>query len=268
MTLTDPFRNLRRALKPGGRAIEASALLTELGQAEPAAVLARLQTSLTGLSEEEVARRLERYGENVVASEERHVNLRLFMRAVLNPLVILLAVLAAISVATGDARAAIVMAVMIVLGVGLRFTQETRASAAAEKLRAMIRVTATVVRDGQPVEEPLARLVPGDIVQLSAGDMVQADVRILTCRDLFLVQSTLTGESLPVEKFETCGADHQNALDLKNLCFLGTSVESGAATAVVVETGRSTYLGAIASTLAGEPCPRASIGASPTSPGS
>jgi len=255
MTLTDPFRNLRHALKPAARAIKVSSLLTELGQAEPGAVVARLETSMSGLSEEEVTRRLERYGENVVASEDRHVNLRLFVRAVLNPLVILLAVLAAISLATGDARAAIVMSAMIVLGVGLRFTQETRANAAAEKLRAMIRVTATVVRNGQPVEEPLARLVPGDIVQLSAGDMVPADVRILTCRDLFIVQSTLTGESLPVEKFETCGANHQNALELKNLCFLGTSVESGAATAVVVETGRKTYLGAIASTLSGEPVP-------------
>jgi Mg2+-importing ATPase len=256
MTLTDPFRNLRRVLKPVSRSIRASALLIELGLAEPAVVLERLASSVAGLSEEEVALRLERHGENVVASEERHIRLRLFIRAVLNPLVILLAALAAISLATGDARAAIVMVVMIVLGVGLRFTQETRANAAAEQLRAMIRVTATVVRDGRPVEEPLARLVPGDIVQLCAGDMVPADVRILTCRDLFVTQASLTGESLPVEKFETAGAvNHENAIEFTNLCFLGTSVESGTATAVVVETGRRTYLGAIASTLGGEPLP-------------
>ena len=256
MTVTDPFRKLRRVLRPALRSIRASPLLTELGKAEPAAVLQRLGSSVAGLSEEEVALRLERYGENVVASEDRHSRLRLFIRAVLNPLVLLLAVLAAISLATGDARAAIVMAVMIVLGVALRFMQETRANDAAEKLRAMIRVTATVVREGRPVEEALARLVPGDIVQLSAGDMVPADVRILSCRDLFIIQASLTGESLPVEKFETAGmVDDQHALEFKNLCFLGTSVESGTATAVIVETGPRTYLGAIASTLGGEPVP-------------
>ncbi len=170
------------------------------------------------------------------------------------PLVLLLAVLAIVSLATGDVRAAAVMTVMIVLGVSLRFAQEARADAAAEKLRAMIRLTATVLRAGRPVEEPLARLVPGDVVHLCAGDMIPADVRILTCRDLFVTQASLTGESLPVEKFETAGErGDRTALELKNLCFLGTSVESGTATAVVVETGPRTYLGSIASTLAGAP---------------
>jgi Mg2+-importing ATPase len=256
MTLTDPFRNLRHILKPPARSIRTSPLLTEVAEAEPAAALQRLNSSLTGLSDQEVTLRLERYGKNVVASDERHSRLRLFVHAVLNPLVLLLAVLATISLLTGDARAAIVMAVMIVLGVGLRFMQETRANEAAEKLRAMIRVTATVVREGRPQEEPLARLVPGDIVQLCAGDMIPADVRILTCRDLFLTQASLTGESLPVEKFETAGVgsdQNAHALELKNLCFLGTSVESGTATALVVETGPRTYLGTIASTLTGEP---------------
>ena len=258
MTLTDPFRNLRGILKPPTRSIRTSPLLTEIARAELGAALQRLATWPTGLSDEEVALRLERYGENVVASDDRHSRLRLFIHALLNPLVLLLAVLAIVSLFTGDARAAIVMAVMIVLGVGLRFIQETRANEAAEKLRGMIRVTATVVREGRSQEEPLARLVPGDIVQLSAGDMIPADIRILTCRDLFLTQASLTGESLPVEKFETVGVrgdQNAHALECKNLCFLGTSVESGTATAVVVETGPRTYLGAIASTLAGEPVP-------------
>src|SRR6516165_9467064 len=118
----------------------------------------------------------------------------------------------------------------------------------------MIQVTATVLRAGRPMEEPVAQLVPGDVVQLCAGDMIPADVRILTCRDLFITQASLTGESLPVEKFETAGDTRDaNALEFHNLCFLGTAVESGTATAVVVETGRRTYLGTIASTLTGEP---------------
>ena len=247
-------RNLRRAPRHVSSSIRVSPLLAELAEAEPAVALERLGSSPDGLSEEEAARRLERYGPNVVASDERHTRLRLLLRACLNPLVLLLAVLAIVSLATGDVRAAAVMTVMIVLGVSLRFAQEARAGAAAEKLRAMIRVTATVVRAGRPVEEPLARLVPGDVVHLCAGDMIPADVRILTCRDLFVTQASLTGESLPVEKFATAGEQGDGtALEQKNLCFLGTSVESGTATAVVVETGPRTYLGSIASTLAGAP---------------
>ena len=247
-------RNLRRAPRHVSSSIRVSPLLAELAEAEPAVALERLGSSPDGLSEEEAARRLERYGPNVVASDERHTRLRLLLRACLNPLVLLLAVLAIVSLATGDVRAAAVMTVMIVLGVSLRFAQEARAGAAAEKLRAMIRVTATVLRAGRPVEEPLARLVPGDVVHLCAGDMIPADVRILTCRDLFVTQASLTGESLPVEKFATAGErGDRTALEQKNLCFLGTSVESGTATAVVVETGPRTYLGSIASTLAGAP---------------
>src|SRR6185369_10824619 len=216
-------RNLRHALKAASRSIRVSSLLAEVARADPAAALHRLGSSLEGLSEEEAALHLKRYGLNAVASENGHARLRLFLHAVLNPLVLLLAVLAAVSLVTGDARAAIVMSTMIVLGVALRFTQEARAGDAAEKLRAMIRVTATVRRAGALREVPLADIVPGDIVQLCAGDMIPADVRILTCRDLFVTEASLTGESLPVEKFAAAGElAVQSAIELKNLCFLGT----------------------------------------------
>jgi Mg2+-importing ATPase len=252
--LRSAARFLRRALTHPSPAIRFSPLLAELALVEPSVALERLGTSPAGLSPEEAALRLEQHGPNVVAPDRRHRRLRLFVRACLNPLVLLLAVLAFISFATGDARAAVVMTVMIAIGVALRFTQEARADAAAEKLQAMIQVTATVLRGGRPIEEPLARLVPGDVVRLSAGDMIPADIRILSCRDLFVTQTSLTGESLPVEKFEKAGeASDQSPLEFKNLCFLGTSVESGTATGVVVETGPRTYLGTIASTLAGEP---------------
>ncbi|HLK11739.1 MAG TPA: magnesium-translocating P-type ATPase [Candidatus Binatia bacterium] len=251
-------RFLRRALAQSPPAIRVSALLAELATVDADVALERLGSARQGLSEEEAALRLDRHGPNVVAADQRRGRLRLFVRACLNPLVLLLAVLALVSLATGDARAAIVMSVMIVVGVGLRFTQEARADAAAEKLRAMIRVTATVLRDGVAREAPLADLVPGDVVQLSAGDMIPADVRVLACRDLFVTQAALTGESLPVEKFETTGTTgEETTLELKNLCFLGTAVESGTATAVVVETGPRTYLGTIASTLTGAPVPTA-----------
>ena len=118
---------------------------------------------------------------------------------------VLLSILAAISALTGDFRAASVMMAMVVLGVVLRFVQEARADTAAAKLKAMISVTATVVRDGDTREIPLAQLVPGDVVHLAAGDMIPADIRILSCKDLFLIQASLTGESFPVEKFARPG---------------------------------------------------------------
>src|SRR5258705_7211652 len=211
--LRSAARFLRRALTHPAPSIQISPLLAELAAVEAAVALQRLGTSPEGLTSEEAALRLERHGPNVVAEDQHRGRLRLFVRACLNPLVLLLAVLALVSLATGDARAAVVMTFMIVLGVGLRFTQEARANAAAEKLRAMIQVTATVLRTGRPVEEPLDRLVPGDVVQLCAGDMIPADVRILPCRDLFITQASLTGESLPVEKFETAGdARRESAL--------------------------------------------------------
>jgi Mg2+-importing ATPase len=154
-----------------------------------------------------------------------------------NPLVILLAVLSSISFATGDARAGSVMAGMVVLSATLRFVQEARADSAAAKLKAMIHVTATVVRDGKAREIPLRDLVPGDIINLSAGDMIPGDVRVLSAKDLFVSQGTLTGESLPVEKFHDADPRLQFAGELKNICFMGTSVQSGTATAVVVVTG-------------------------------
>jgi len=246
---------------PGGakrppHAIQVSPLLVELADCEQGVALARLKSSLEGLSDDEAAARRLEHGPNTVASDERQGHLRLFLRACLNPLVLLLAALAAVSFATGDARAAAVMSVMIALGVGLRFSQEARADAAAEKLRAMIRVTATVLRGGQPREEPLAALIPGDIVQLSAGDMIPADVRILSCRDLFVIQASLTGESLPVEKSDRPSQlSNHDALGHSTLCFLGTAVESGTASALVIETGPRTYLGTIASSLSGEPVP-------------
>jgi Mg2+-importing ATPase len=132
----------------------------------------------------------------------------------------------------------------------LRFVQEARADTAAAKLKAMISVNATVVRDGQTREIPLAQLVPGDVVHLAAGDMIPADVRLISCKDLFIIQASLTGESFPVEKFATQEASEGlGLLELQNICFLGTSVERGTGVAVVVMTGLKTYLGSMASAL-------------------
>ena len=210
-------------------------------------------TSPNGLTEAEAAARLEKFGPNEVAHERKHEWLHRLWLAVRNPLVILLTILATVSYATGDIRAGTVILLMVVLGVSLRFVQETKANNAAAKLKAMITVTATVVRDGQTKEIPLEQLVPGDIVKLSAGDMIPGDVRLIAAKDLFIIQGTLTGESLPVEKSDTRDPrTNVSSIEHTNICFLGTSVESGAATAVIVATGTQTYFGKMASSLAGQ----------------
>ncbi len=220
---------------------------------EAAEVLQLLGTSLAGLTEEEAGVRLEEHGPNEVASEKHHGWFQRLYIAARNPLVILLTILAVLSFATGDFRAGTVMLLMVVLGVSLRFVQESRANSAAAKLKAMISVTATVIRDGQLKEVPLKQLVPGDVVKLSAGDMIPGDVRLLSAKDLFIIQATLTGESMPVEKMDVRDARaNVSALERSNLCFLGTSVESGSATAVIVATGPRTYFGKVASSLAGQ----------------
>jgi Mg2+-importing ATPase len=184
----------------------------------------------------------------------------LFIKACVNPLVILLSVLATITFATAQTRSdvagGVLMLIMVMLGVSLRFFQEARADAAAAKLKAMIHVTATVIRDGIEREIPLAELVPGDVIRLAAGDMIPADIRLLSCRDLFLTQASLTGEAFPIEKFDAPDTvAGKTPLELRNICFLGTSVESGSATAAVVETGRKTYLGSMASAITQAPPP-------------
>ena len=210
-------------------------LLDEYARRDHASVLEALATAPIGLTEAEAETRLARLGANEVGQEKRREWLHRFITAVRNPLVILLTVLAALSFATGDARAGTVMAIMVFLGVSLRLVQETRADNAAAKLKAMITVTATVVRDGQPRELPLQHLVPGDLIKLSAGDMIPADVRLIAAKDLFVIQAMLTGESMPVEKSDAPDTRaNVSTIERSNICFLGTSVESGSATAVVV----------------------------------
>ena len=235
------------------KAIQFSPILSETARSEPKALLSRVGVTLQGLSEEEAGRRLAQHGRNVVTSGGEHHWISHLIRALRNPLVILLVVLAAIEFLSGDLRAASVMLLMVVLGVLLRFVQEHRASEASMRLQAMIRVQATVLRGGVEREIPQSELVPGDLIKLAAGDMIPADVRLISSRDLFVTQATLTGESLPVEKrWEPETREGILPMEYANTCFLGTSVESGAATAVVLATGQKTFFGGMAESLAQE----------------
>ena len=184
----------------------------------------------------------------------------------MNPLNALLLSLAAVSYFLSDVRSAVVIALMVVLSIGLGFIQEHRSNDAAAKLATMVRTRASVKRrdgldhpptpgvaaDAAYFEIPLDQLVPGDLVRLSAGDMIPADLRLLSAKDLYVNQSALTGGSMPVEKrgvrWEGAASD---PFSLANLCFMGSSVVSGYAEAVVVHTGRRTYFGKLADTIVG-----------------
>ena len=248
--ILNSFRRMdtRRGAMPG-----ISRKLAESAYADALAALRQLETSADGLTEEEVIARRKQYGANEVAHEQQLSPLARLWDNVKNPLVILLLLLALVSYITGDMRATVVMVLMVILGVVLRYVQELRADHSAEQLRAMVKTTATVVRGGIRFEAPLSQLVPGDIVLLSAGDMAPADIRVLTAKDLFLNQAALTGESMPVEKTAApCPTTVHNPLEMPNICFLGSNVESGTAMALVVQTGRNTYFGSLASSIVGQ----------------
>lgn len=217
-------------------------------------LLASLDATTDGLSEGEAARRRERYGPNGIAREARAGLFRELARHVFNPLNGLLLALAGASWALADPGAAIVISAIVVLSVLLAFAQERRSSAAADKLRAMVRTHASVRRpelegNGRDpfAEIYLEDLVPGDVVRLSAGDMIPADLRLIETKDLFVNQSSLTGEAMPVEKFARAPSGPIDApLEAGNLVFMGSNVVSGYGMGVVVATGGRTFFGAIA----------------------
>jgi len=247
-----------RAAKAKAETIRVSPAVVDAAHKEGDELLLSLRTTAGGLTQTEAEERTRTTGPNEVAQERRQGWFIRLLKVLRNPLVILLSVLSGISYATGDVRAGSVMAAMVVLGAALRFIQEARADAAAAKLKAMIHVTATVMRDGAARELPLRELVPGDVISLSAGDMIPGDVRVLSSKDLFVSQGSLTGESLPVEKFHDPDTkDLSSPTEFTNICFMGTSVESGTATAVVVSTGVNTYLGSMAGSITAEPAPTA-----------
>lgn len=234
--------------------------------------LLHTQSSLDGLVETDAEERLHQNGPNEVAHDKPlHVLVQLLL-AFKNPFVIVLLVLAGISYLTDvyfaapddrDWTGISILLTMVTVSSLLRFFQEYRSSKAAERLKSMVRTTATVVRrvsqSGKPGKREIAMssLVVGDIVSLQAGDMIPADIRLVQSRDLFISQAALTGEALPVEKYDTLGAVMEKSadagsggqadpLELANICFMGTNVVSGTATAVVVATGADTYFGALA----------------------
>lgn len=231
-------------------------------------VLKKTDTVLGGLDAEGVEANRNKYGSNKVTREKKKPLLSRLMGAFINPFTAILLFLAVVSVITDmvfpyfslfgsspedfDCLTVVIIVTMVFISGTLRFVQESRSGSAAEKLLAMITTTCTVTRKGQEKTEiPMDDLVCGDIVHLSAGDMVPADIRILDAKDLFISQSSLTGESEPIEKTaETVREEAGSVTDYTNIAFMGSNVISGSATAVVICTGDNTLFGSMASAVA------------------
>ncbi len=217
-------------------------------------ILTRLNTSITnGLRAEEAQKRLEIYGRNELAKKKKRAAIVNFLSRFKSPLVIILIIAGAISATLGQIPSVIVIYAMVFLSVSLSYYQEANASKAAELLKEKVATSATVLRDRVKQEIKLSFVVPGDIIFLSAGDITPADARVIEAKDLFINQSALTGESFPVEKTPMpVDVKGESITEWNNYLFMGTSIVSGTATAVVVRTGGSTEYGKIAQKLVGK----------------
>jgi Mg2+-importing ATPase len=214
-----------------------------------------------GLLQDEAEGRLRQFGPNLVTREHRATVLQELWGRARNPLNALLLTLAIVSYFLGDVRACIVIVAMVVLAITTAFIQEHRSNQAAARLRAMVHTTASVRRGGAAgafSEISMEQLVPGDVVRLSAGDMIPADLRLLEAKDLFINQSALTGEAMPAEKYaHGCEDACASPFDLPNLCFMGANVVSGYGEGVLLRTGRNTFFGQVAEEIAGRHVPTA-----------
>lgn len=223
--------------------------------------LAFYHTSLKGLDSEQVQENRDLYGENTITKGQEDSIFKKIYESIINPFTIILLVIAFISLVTNvwlakpgqeDPTTSIIIVVLVLISGGIRFVQELRSDKATTNLSKMIVNTATVIRDGLEQELPIDNLVVGDLVKLSAGDMIPADVILFESRDFFVQQSGLTGESDAVEKLALNKATHQNVeslLEAESLAFMGTNVISGSATAMVLAVGDDTMMGAIEQTL-------------------
>lgn len=215
-------------------------------------VFAAYRATSSGLTTEEATLRLQDHGLNSVIHEKAAQWWTHLLGAFNNAFILLLLALALIAALTSDFQAATIISIMVLVSAVLRFFQEFRSSKAAEKLHDLVQTTSTATRDGAKKEVAVDELVPGDVVHLSAGDMVPADLRLISAKDLFVSHSALTGESLPIEKLAVGGVGNgTDPLDQPGLCFMGTNVISGAGTGLVVRTGSYTLFGSLASKVTG-----------------
>ena len=224
--------------------------MVELCAVSEQEAITRLNSSAIGLTAEEAERRLKKFGANELAHAKEIGFWRDIFRRCKSPLVVQLLVIAAVAGVIGEAKSAVIVGAMVVLSVGLSYILDRRSSRAVETLGKRVQSRTLVLRDGVETEIKITEVVPGDIVLMQAGSIVPADVRLLVAKDFFLSQSALTGESMPVEKSaQAAGTSDQSAWELGNACYLGSSVTSGSARGVVVNTGTRTLFGSIFQSL-------------------
>jgi Mg2+-importing ATPase len=213
-----------------------------------------LEATPAGLTSAEANRRLRLYGPNSLVGESRFAGLINFLRFFANPLVLILLAASVISIMLGDPVGGSIIIAIVLLSVIVNFYTEFQARRAVEDIRKQVATTAAVLRDGRELELPTAELVPGDVIRLNAGDLAPADARLLDSKDLHVRESALTGESLPVDKAAADLPEGQHGIaDASNSIFLGTAVQTGIGTAVIVRTGKDTAFGEIAQRLAARP---------------
>lgn len=223
----------------------------ELLQLPTDELLSKLNTSVSGLTCETSKKALEIYGPNEIVKRERGRRVKRLLAQLLNPLILILLFAGTIAGFLGDFNATVIIYAIVSLSIVLTFYQETKAENAAEALKERVTTTATVLRDGTKQEIKLSEVVPGDIIFLVGGDLIPADARVLMAKDFFVDQSSLTGESFPVEKTAAPlkGVDVPAVTEWTDYLFMGTSIVSGSASAVVVKTGSSTEYGKIAKSI-------------------
>lgn len=213
-----------------------------------------LDSDENGLTEEEVIIRQKKYGLNDISGVKQKHPVIVFFEMFKNPLAVLLLCLTVVSLVMNDIRTAVFLVVMLLLSVFLTFIQEYKSGKSAEKLKEMVRIYSLVKRRTTTMDKlfeiksiPLQELVQGDIVHLSAGDLIPADLIIIDSKDLFINQSTLTGESLPVEKSAVAQTiPSHSPFDYGNICFMGSTIVSGTASGIIIHTGKRTFFGQIA----------------------
>ncbi|VVB65355.1 Copper-exporting P-type ATPase B [Candidatus Gugararchaeum adminiculabundum] len=217
-------------------------------------LLKKFSTSLSGITDEEARKRQKKYGFNEPAKAKEHHILVRFILSFNNPLVIILMVVGTISFLMDQKISALLTYGMAILSVIISFFQELKAGVEAKKLSELVSTTSAVIRHGKEHEVNIRYLVPGDIVALSAGDLIPADIRILSSKDLFVNQASLTGESFPAEKSSEPPdpAKGGSLLEFRNIAFMGTNVASGTAQALVLKTGSSTQFGELAARVSGQ----------------
>lgn len=253
-------KNGPKSGRAGNRQSASELKLRKYAAISEAELLTIFESNKKGLNQEEAQDRLDEYGENKITIDQKNTLLHRIREAVINPFNIILLLVAAVTFITdvvidetADYLTVIIILFLVLLSSLVAFVQSQKSNAAAEELTRMIQNQADLRRDNQRVEVAIDEVVPGDIVYLSAGSMLPADVRFLQTKDTFIAQAALTGESNPVEKFSEIPTDSEIALtDLSNIGFMGSNVVSGSALALVLATGNQTYFGSMAKSLSGD----------------